>query len=333
MTDSSMRAVRYFRHGPAPEVLGLVEETEPRPGPGAVRVALAASGVNPHDVKKRSGWLGAAPPPEGVTPHSDGAGVIDAVGPGVPDSRLGTRVFVLGAPPPRGTAAEKVVVGESWAIPLPEGVSFEEGACLGVPAFTAWLAVLADGPVTGDTVLIHGGGGAVGRVAVELAAWNGARVVATAGSESSRDVARRKGAHVVLDRHRDDVARAVMDLTGGRGAARIIDVDFAANQATSAAALADHGVLAAYSSTSDKHPALDYYAFALKAARLVFIQGGKLTPAQRDAAAKTILALLEDGRLRPDIAAVLPLSRAAEAHEAVEAGAPANVVLSIGQPG
>lgn len=328
-----MLAIRYFRHGPAREVLQLVEDVDPTPGPGEVRVALAASGVNPHDVKKRSGWLGAAPPPEGVTPHSDGAGVIDAVGPGVPESRLGERVFVLRAPPWRGTAAEKVVVGEGWAIALPEQIGFDEGACIGVPAFTAWLAVLADGPVTGDTVLIHGGGGAVGRVAVELAAWNGARVIATAGSTASRDAARRKGAHVVLDRHRDDVTQAVMDLTGGRGVARIIDVDFAANQAASAAALADHGVVAAYSSTSDKHPVLDYYAFALKGARLVFIQGGKLTPSQRDAAAKTILALLGSGRLRPDIATVLPLGQAAEAHEAVEAGAPANVVLSIGQPG
>lgn len=328
-----MLAIRYFRHGPAREVLQLVEDADPTPGPGEVRVALAASGVNPHDVKKRSGWLGAAPPLEGVTPHSDGAGVIDAVGPGVPESRLGERVFVLRAPPWRGTAAEKVVVGEGWAIALPERIGFDEGACIGVPAFTAWLAVLADGPVTGDTVLIHGGGGAVGRVAVELAAWNGARVIATAGSPASREAARRKGAHVVLDRHRDDVTQAVMDLTGGRGAARIVDVDFAANQAASAAALADHGVVAAYSSTSDKHPVLDYYAFALKGARLVFIQGGKLTPTQRDAAAKTILALLGSGRLRPDIATVLPLGQAAEAHEAIEAGAPANVVLSIGQPG
>lgn len=326
-----MRAVRYFRHGAAREVLEIVEDAEPEPGPGEVRVALKASGVNPHDVKKRCGWLGAPPPPEGITPHSDGAGVIDAVGPGVPEARIGERVFVLRAPPARGTAAGKVVLGEGWALPLPETFSFEEGACLGVPAFTAWLAVLADGPVTGDTLLIHGGGGAVGRVAVELAAWNGARVIATAGSEHGRETARAKGAQLVLDRHRDDITQAVLDLTGGRGAARIVDVDFAANQATDAAALADHGVVAAYSSTSDKTPVLDYYAFALKAARLVFVQGGKLTPGQRDAAAKTIRALLKAGRIRPDIAAALPFAEAAAAHETVEAGATANVVLRIGE--
>ncbi len=325
-----MRALRYFRCGPAHEVLQIVEDADPVPGPGEVRVAVRASGVNPHDTKKRSGWLGALPAERGVTPHSDGAGIIDAVGPGVSEGRVGERVYVLGAPPFRGTAAEMVVVGQDWAIPLPADIEFAAGASLGVPAFTAWLAVLADGPVTGQTVLIHGGGGAVGRVCVELAAWNGATVVATAGSEPGRATARAKGADLVLDRHADDVAGAVLEVTGGRGAARIIDVDFAANQTVDAAALAEHGTVAAYSSTSDKTPTLDYYAFALKGARLSFVQGGKLTPSQRDAAAQTIGALLARGHLRPDISSVFPLDAAAAAHEAVEAGAPGNVVVTPG---
>lgn len=325
-----MRALRYFRCGPAHEVLQVVEDADPVPGPGEVRVAVHASGVNPHDTKKRSGWLGALPDEGGVTPHSDGAGIIDAVGPGVPEGRIGERVYVLRAPAFRGTAAEKVVLGQDWAIPLPEEIEFAAGASLGVPAFTAWLAVLSDGPVTGETVLIHGGGGAVGRVCVELAAWNGATVVTTAGSAQGRATARAKGADHVLDRHADDVAGAVLHITGGRGAARIVDVDFAANQAVDAAAIAEHGTIAAYSSTSDKTPVLDYYAFALKGARLRFVQGGKLTPCTRDAAAKTIGALLARGSLRPDIASVFPLDAAAAAHEAVEAGAPGNVVVTPG---
>ena len=322
-----MRALRYFRTGPAREVLQIVEEPDPLPGPGEVRVAVRASGVNPHDTKKRAGWLGALPAEGGVTPHSDGAGIVDAVGPGVPETRLGQRVFVLRAPVYRGTAAEKVVVGADWALPLPTGIGFAEGASLGVPAFTAWLAVLSDGPVTGRTVLIHGGGGAVGRVCVELAAWNGARVIATAGSPAGRAVAAARGADVVLDRHADDIVAAVLQATGGAGAERIVDVDFAANQTADIAALADNGTVAAYSSTSDKTPMLDYYGFALKGARLRFIQGGKLTPDDRDAAARVITALLDRGRLRPDVAHALPFSRAAEAHEAVEAGAAANVVV------
>ncbi|WP_333834301.1 NADPH:quinone reductase [Rubrimonas sp.] len=325
-----MRVVRYHHHGPARDVLRLLDAPEPEPGPGEVRVAVRASGVNPHDVKKRSGWLGGELPPAGVTPHSDGAGVIDAVGPGVAEARIGQRVYVLRAPVHRGTAAEKVVIGADWALPLPEDFSFAEGASLGVPAFTAWLAALADGPVTGRTVLVQGGGGCVGRVCVELAAWSGARVIATAGSEAGRAAAAARGADLVLDRNRDDVAAAVLDATGGRGADRIIEVDFAANQATDVAALADHGVVASYSSTSDKRPVLDYYGFALKGASVRFIQGAKLTPAQRDAAALVVGALAARGRLRPDVPARFPLAEIAAAHEAVEAGASGNVVVLIG---
>lgn len=327
-----MRALRYFRAGAAAEVLEIVEEDDPVPGPGEVRVAVRASGVNPHDTKKRSGWLGALPEAGGVTPHSDGAGIVDATGPGVPEARVGERVYLLRAPVFRGTAADKVVVGADWAKPLPASLSFEQGASIGVPAFTAWLAVLSDGPVTGQTVLVHGGGGAVGRLCVEMAAWNGARVIATAGSPAGRGVAGARGADIVLDRHADDISRAVREASGGRGADRVIDVDFAANQTTTIAALADHGTVAAYSSTSEKTPLLDYYGFALKGARLSFVQGGKLSPSQRDAAATVIGALLERGKLVPDIALAVPLHRAAEAHEAVERGASANVVVTMDAP-
>ncbi len=323
-----MRALLYRRTGPAREVLEVVDLPDPLPGPGEVRVAVAASGVNPHDTKRRSGWTGASAPAEGYIPHSDGAGVIDAVGPGVSEARLGERVYLLRAPEGRGAAAQKVVIGAGWALPLPDALDFPQGASLGVPAFTAWLAVLGDGPVTGETVLIHGGGGAVGRVCVELAAWSGARVVATAGSARGRETARAKGADVVLDRHADDVAAAVLAETRGRGAARIVDVDFAANRETNAAALAEHGTVAAYSSTSDRRPALDYYAFARKGATLRFVQASNITPPRRDAAAQVIGALLARGRLTPDVGGVWPLDQAAAAHEAVEAGAPANVVVT-----
>ncbi len=325
-----MRALRYFRTGSAAEVLETVEEEAPKPGPGEVRVAIRASGVNPHDTKKRSGWLGTLSDAGGVTPHSDGAGVIDAVGLGVSEARIGERVYVLRAPVRRGTAAEQMVIGADWALSLPEGISFEQGASIGVPSFTAWLAVLSDGPVTGHNVLVHGGGGAVGRLCVEMAAWNGARVIATVGSSAGREVATERGADVVLDRHSEDIGQAVSEMTEGAGVERVIDVDFAANQKTTIAALADQGVVAAYSSTSERMPVLDYYGFALKGARLNFVQGGKLTPLQRDTGARVIETLLKRGQLIPDIALAVPLARAAEAHEAVESGAPANVVVTLG---
>jgi NADPH2:quinone reductase len=135
-----MRAVRYVRTGPAAEVLELVQMPVPDPCPGEVRVRVHASGVNPHDTKGRSGWTGANVPPGGIIPHSDGAGVIDAVGAEVSPRRVGERVYVLGAKV-QGAAADYVCVHSDQAITLPEKMSFAEGACIGVPAFTAWLAV------------------------------------------------------------------------------------------------------------------------------------------------------------------------------------------------
>ncbi len=321
-----MRAVRYTQTGPASEVLKIVDLPMPEPAAGEVRVRVHASGINPHDTKGRSGWTGAAVPPGGIIPHSDGAGVIEAVGPEVSPRRVGERVFVVGARA-QGTAADFVCIASERAIALPAAISFAEGACIGVPAFTAWLAVLSDGPVTGQTLLVQGGGGAVGRVVVELAHRSGARVIATAGSEASRSVARAKGADIVLDRHSDDVAGSVLEATGGTGAARIVDVDFGANGDTDIRALADHGTVAAYSSSSERTPVLDYYAFARKSARLDFVQGNLMTPGQLHGASACIRAFLQAGLLRPDVAADLPLERTAEAHDMVEAGAPGNVVV------
>lgn len=321
-----MRSLRYFRTGPASEVLEIVELPLPEPGRGEVRVRIHASGVNPHDTKGRSGWTGAQVPAAGICPHSDGAGVIDEIGAGVDPARLGERVWVLGAKR-EGTAADAVCLPVAQALPLPDSISFEEGAALGVPAVTAWLAVLADGPVIGQTVLVQGSG-AVGRVAIELAARSGARVIATAGSAEGRTTAQAKGAMIVLDRRRDDTAAAVLEATDGRGAERIVDVDFGANQEATLHSLAAHGTLAAYSCSTNRMPPLDYYAFARKSARLDFVQGALLTPAQLTASTRAIGAYLGAGLLKPDIAAVLPLEDTARAHELVEDGVSGNVVVT-----
>lgn len=326
-----MRALRYFRTGPAAEVLEIVTRPVPEPARDQVCVRVRASGVNPHDTKGRSGWTGATVPEGGITPHSDGAGVIDSVGAGVDPRHIGQRVWLVGARP-EGTAAEYVCMNATCALPLPDSFSFAEGAALGVPAVTAWLAVLSDGPVTGQTILVQGGGGAVGRVVVELAMRSGARVIATAGTPEGRATAMAKGAALVLDRHCDDVAAAVLDLTGGRGAERIVDVDFGANQPVTIRALATHGTVAAYSCSDNRTPMLDYYAFARKSARLDFVQGALLNPAQLAASTEGIGAFLTGGMLRPDIAAVLPLDDSATAHQMVEAGAPANVIVTPGVP-
>ena len=137
--------MRYTSFGPASEVLSLAEVPTPKPRYGEVLVRLVASGVNPHDTKKRSGWLGVELPPGGVIPHSDGGGTIAAVGEGVPAARVGKRVFVHGAYAGAGTAAEYVSLPAHRAICIPDDISFVEGASVGIPAFTAYFAVLLRG--------------------------------------------------------------------------------------------------------------------------------------------------------------------------------------------
>src|SRR3954453_4244401 len=181
-----MLAAWYERPGPAAEVLEGGEMAEPEPSDGEVRVRVALSGVNPGDAKKRGDWVGSGLPFPRIVPHSDGAGVIDAVGQGVDRSRIGQRVWVYGAQSyrPFGTAAQRTVVPAEQAVPLPDDVSDEIGACLGIPGITAHRAVFGDGPVAGKTILVQGVLGAVGSLAAQLARWGGATVIGTVTRES-----------------------------------------------------------------------------------------------------------------------------------------------------
>ena len=195
-----MKAAWYERQGPPHEVLIVGEMTTPEPEPGEVRIRVAASGINPGDMKKRQDTFGLGMPYPRVIPHSDGAGVIDEVGNGVSASRVGERVWCFGAQSyrPFGTAAEYVVLPSERAIPLPDGVSFEQGACLGIPGITAHRAVHVAGAVDRRTVLVQGGAGAVGQCAVGLARHAGALVITTVRSERDEAVSQRAGAHHVV---------------------------------------------------------------------------------------------------------------------------------------
>jgi NADPH:quinone reductase-like Zn-dependent oxidoreductase len=327
---TTMRAMRYTAFGPASDVLSVTEVATPKPRDGEVLVRLAASGVNPHDTKKRSGWLGVELPPGGVIPHSDGAGTIAAVGHSVPAAHVGQRVFVHGAYAGAGTAAEYVSLPARRAIAIPDDMSFVEGASIGIPAFTAYFAVLSAGPVTGQTVLIHGGAGAVGRMAVEMAAWNGATVIATVSSDAKAVLARQSGADHVLDYRREDVAARVADITGREGVDLIIDVDFGANLEVDAACIKPNGRVACYSSTSNRTPTLPYYAFALKGCTLHLLQGSRMPERVEHDGARVIAGLLRRGHLRPQIAATFPLGDTAAAHDLMESGtAVGNIVVTI----
>ena len=315
-----MKAVWYERFGPADAVLQAGEMADPVAGPGEVLVRLHASGVNPSDVKLRAGArVGAVMAYPRIVPHSDGAGVIAAVGPGVDRARIGQRVWVWNAGWQRacGTAAEYVALPAEQAVLLPDRVGFAQGACFGIPAMTAWYGVMGDGPVEGQTILVTGGAGSVGRYAVQMARAAGALVIATVSSA-------RKAAHSTAEQwvnYRDtDVVGAVMEITGGAGVDRIVDVDFAANQAASLALIKPGGTIAAYASASDMAPQLSFYPFMFKNVRLHMLIVYQLAGALRRAGERQVTDWLEAGVLSHAVVPGGGLADCAAAHDLVASG-------------
>jgi NADPH2:quinone reductase len=327
-----MRAAWYDRTGSAGDVLTVGELPDPHPGAGEVRLRVEAAGVNPRDVKRRSGTGGRAMTDPRVIPGDDGAGVIDRVGPGVPTTRIGQRSWVHSASygRPSGTAAEYVVVPAAHAIPLPAGASFEAGACLGVPALTAHRCVFADGPVEGLMVLVTGGAGAVAHYAIELAKRGGATVIATASTPEKQQAARAAGADHVVDYRRPDATAAITDLAGSGCVARVVDVAFGANLLLTSAVIAANGTIATYASDAVPEPALPFYPLMRRGVTirtvLVFVMPGDAMRAATDAVSQ----LLSDGLLTHPVAARYPLSAVAAAHDHLEHGQPiGKVILTV----
>ncbi|MBY6202375.1 NADPH:quinone reductase [Maritalea mobilis] len=315
-----MKAVWYERFGPAAEVLTLGEMDTPTPEPGEVLVRMHASGINPSDVKLRAGARpGAEMAYPRVIPHSDGAGVIEAVGEGVDTARVGERVWIWNAGWQRafGTAAEYVALPSEQAVRLPEGTSFAEGACFGIPAMTAWYAVCGDGPVAGQTVLVTGGAGTVGRYACQMARLSGARVITTVSSEEK---AAHSGAETWVNYREADVVDAVMDLTDGAGVDRIVDVDFAANQDASLALLKPGGTIAAYASASEMAPVLQFYPFMFRNIRLHMLIVYQLAGEARRMGEAQLTKWLEAGALSHAVVPGGGLAECAAAHDRVAAG-------------
>jgi NADPH:quinone reductase-like Zn-dependent oxidoreductase len=320
--EERMRAAFYERQGKAQEVLQVGTLPDPQPGPGQVRVKVAVSGLNPSDIKTRTGFGGKSMGYPRIVPHQDGAGVIDRLGPGVPASRLGERVWVYHAQlgSAFGTAAEYVVVHLAQAVKLADAVSFETGACLGVAGMTAHRCLFADGGPRKRRVLVHGGAGAVGSAAIQLAKWTGAWVAATVGNEAQAEVAVRAGADLVIDRHREAVAERVNAASGGEGVSRIVDVGLDINIAVNLACMAPGGVVAAYS-VGDPQTALAIPGLAalLKGVVLRFVYVYTMPEAAIVEASEDLSRCLADGAYQPRIGLQVPLARIADAHEAQEA--------------
>jgi NADPH2:quinone reductase len=327
-----MRAAWYDRQGPADEVFQIGERECPEPAAGEVRVRAHASGVNPSDTYGRSGRQGPMAFPF-VIPHQDGAGVIEAVGEGVPDSRVGERVWVYEATFNRqfGTAAEYTVVPANRAVLLPNKADFDAGACLGIPAMTAHRAIFADGPVHGQTILVTGGAGGVGSTAIQLAVWGGATVLSTVSSDEKAEVARQAGASHTINYRQQDVADEVKRITGG-GVQRIVDVDFGGNLATTLQVLEPNGVVASYASRGDDKPSVPFRMLMVKNITVHAVLVYTMSEAAKSAAMADITRALEEGGLHPLITQRLPLDQIAKAHAHVEqVSSIGNTVLSIAQ--
>jgi len=324
-----MRAATFTHTGPAADVLTIRDVPTPDPGPGEVRVKLATSGVNPSDVKRR----GAAPvgkPAEFplVIPHSDGAGTIDAVGAGVPQARIGERVWTFNAQykRPFGTAAEYCVLPSAFAVQLPDNVDFAVGACLGIPALTAYHAIMLDGGVRGQTLLVQGGAGAVGFYAIQFAKLDGATVIATVSSDEKSERARSAGSDHVVNYRTEDRKTRIAEITAGRGVDRIIEVDLKANVTTYQDVLVDHGKAVVYGSGSGPIP---IPSFIPTSTTLQFILVYTLTDAQRATYTTALNGLLAAGKLQHALGDRFSLERIVDAHERVEAGSFGNVVVDV----
>jgi NADPH2:quinone reductase len=339
-----MRSIVYSQPGDS-SVLSLVDRDVQEPGPGEVRVRVVVSGVNPTDWKARAGgtYGDGLPFPE-ITPNQDGAGVVDAVGPGVEGLAVGDRVwlYMAAASRPTGTAQESTVVPASRAVRLPDGVSFDVGASLGVPAMTAHRALttheqgparLTPGALEGKNVLVAGGAGAVGHAAIQLARWAGATVISTVSSDEKAALASAAGAHNTVNYRSDDAVGQIRAIAPD-GVDIVVEVSIPQNAALVADVLANHGVVSIYANNGGDEAPLPIRPNMSINARYQFLLLYTIGDEALSAAAEDITAALQDGVLPVGDDAGLPLTRfaledTAAAHDAVEQDTVGKVLIDV----
>lgn len=312
-----MRAAWYEKQGPAREVLTVGEMQDPSPAAGEVRIRIAASGINPGDIKKREDAFGYGMPYPRVIPHSDGAGRVDQVGPGVSSEWIGRAVWCYGAQSyrPFGTAAEFTVVPVDQIAPLPANVSMEQGACLGIPGITAHRAVHVAGPVAGRTVLVQGAAGSVGLCAVQLASRAGARAIGTVRSASDEAAARQAGAQEVISNNQELISRTRN--IAPDGVDHIVEVAFGANVEADVQLLAPDGSIAVYA-TNDATPKIPVWQMVFKNIRVFFLGSDDFPKDAKILAAQDLNRALEAGWPGFEIGERIPLAEIARAHELAE---------------
>ena len=327
-----MRAALYRSHGPADDVLEVTDVAPPEPGPGEVRVRVAVSAVNPTDVKNRSGLTNWAIDGFQV-PHQDGAGVIDAVGEGVPASRVGERVWLmLAAHGTRwGTAAEHCVVPAWKARPLPDSASFALGATLGVPAVTAAYCLLDDGPIDGRDVLVAGGAGGVGRAAIQIGRHVGARVVTTVSTDEKEAVARAAGVEHVVRYREADAAERIRAICPA-GVTRIVELSLAVNVGLDLAVAAPRATVIVYANDGGD-PTIPVRPSMYAGLTYRFMMLYQVVRADLERAADVVDDALRAGALDLPPATTYALDDIAAAHAAQEAGPFGRVLVQVADLG
>ena len=324
-----MQAAFYVKQGPAREVLQVGEQPTPEPGPGEVRVHLKTSGVNPSDWKSRSGRTAPMSAPL-IIPHSDGAGDIDRVGPGVAD-RVGERVWIWNGQwrRPHGTAAEYIVLPSAQAVPLPANIGYAEGACFGIPALTALQAVRLIELSPASTVMIVGGAGSVGHYAIQFAKMRGARVITTVSGSEKAAHARRAGADEVINYRSENVSQRVKTLTDGRGVDALIELDLSTNGKDYPNILRPHATVVIYGMSSSEATLPTLWLMRNSITLRLFLVYD-LSAADRDACLAELGVLLQSNRLIHTVGRRLALREIASAHELSERGeVVGNIVLDI----
>jgi NADPH2:quinone reductase len=326
-----MKAAWYENIGAAAEVLQVGETSDPTPNVGEVLVEIKSSGLNPSDVKTRAGARGELQFPQ-VIPHSDGGGVITAVGEGIDEKRIGERVWIWNGAFGRacGTCAEMIALPSEQAVSLPEGTSFEAAACMGIPASTAYYGMLCDGSVENQTVLVTGGAGAVGYYGIQLAKWSGASVITTVSGDEKAAVANDAGADLIINYRDEDVVAAINDFTNGEGVDRILEVEFGGNLETSKQIIKPNGTIASYGSVASMEPTLPFYDLMFKGVKLNTYLIYIVSEADRNMITDGINDALNDQALNHMIAESYELDDIVDAHLSMESNTVVgNIVINL----